>query len=504
MILKNNIAGLGTYMQKNQERVLLFVLFGIITLRFISLGAYALWDPTESRYAEIAREMVATKNWVTPQLDPGCPFWAKPPLSIWATAIFFKLFGVSDFTARISSFVFSLASLWLVYLLTYHLKGRLCALKATIILATTGMFYILMGGVMTDIAFSFAITMAMVSSLLTVLTVNGRQQCLWGYLFFFGVGLSVLAKGPLGFVLIGMPFCLWPFFCKERIKVWQSFPWITGMIVLAAIVLPWHIMAEYKTPGFLKYYVYGEHFQRFVVGGWKGDMYGKAHAQPKGMIWVFFIATTLPWLIVLVANVWRLITRKKLQAQQATPSWISYLILYAIAPVVFFTFAGNILWTYTLPCLPACAILTAYYIERNNTPDHLSHVPWFVRENIFTLLALLVPIVFFFAAFFVVPNIALSMSHKSIAESFMQLNNGSPARLIYTRKMPYSADFYTNGQAVDMAEELSVPEIRAYLRDTHNDCYVIYEQDKGLLPDDIWSSIKMVQDFGKYSLYQEV
>ena len=64
-----------------------------------------------------------------------------------------------------------------------------------------------------------------------------------------------------------------------------------GILITMAIAVPWHILAEIKTPGFLKYYLIGENFDRFVIPGWKGDMYGSAHKQFRGMIWLFTIPT---------------------------------------------------------------------------------------------------------------------------------------------------------------------------------------------------------------------
>ena len=70
-------------------------------IRLTTLGLYPLGDTTEARYSEIARKMVETGNWITPQFDYGVPFWGKPPLSTWTRAASFELFGVSEFAARL-------------------------------------------------------------------------------------------------------------------------------------------------------------------------------------------------------------------------------------------------------------------------------------------------------------------------------------------------------------------------------------------------------------------
>ena len=81
--------------------VLLFVLRGF-------LNAYVpLMDKTEARYAEIARIMEETNNWITPQIDYGVPFWAKPPLSTWLSALSIKTFGVNEFAVRFPYLIIS-------------------------------------------------------------------------------------------------------------------------------------------------------------------------------------------------------------------------------------------------------------------------------------------------------------------------------------------------------------------------------------------------------------
>ena len=59
----------------------------VVALRLLTLGLYPLTDPTEARYAEMARKMLDTGNWLTPMFDVGVPFWGKPPLAFWMSAL---------------------------------------------------------------------------------------------------------------------------------------------------------------------------------------------------------------------------------------------------------------------------------------------------------------------------------------------------------------------------------------------------------------------------------
>src|SRR6202158_6260157 len=93
----------------------IWVLLGLLLLaRLVGMAAAPLMDTTEARYGEISRKMAELNDWVTPWFDYGVPYWGKPPLSFWVTAISFKLFGVNEFTARLPHLLISLAIIGLV------------------------------------------------------------------------------------------------------------------------------------------------------------------------------------------------------------------------------------------------------------------------------------------------------------------------------------------------------------------------------------------------------
>src|SRR5690606_9917714 len=120
-------------------------------------------------------------------------------------------------------------------------------------------------------------------------------------------------------------------------------------------------LAELKTPGFLDYFIIGEHFSRFLVPGWQGDLYGTAHKAAPGSIWLSLLPATFPWGLLsafLLVKAWR---QHGLRAFLKLPSSSIYLFITALFPALFFTAAGNILWTYLLPGLAPLAMLTAYY-----------------------------------------------------------------------------------------------------------------------------------------------
>ena len=93
-----------------REWLWLAVLLAAAVVRLATLPTYPLNDTTEARYAEIGRLMVVSDDWVTPRIELGTPFWGKPPLSFWLTALSFSLFGLSEFAARLPSLLLMLAT----------------------------------------------------------------------------------------------------------------------------------------------------------------------------------------------------------------------------------------------------------------------------------------------------------------------------------------------------------------------------------------------------------
>ena len=326
--------------------------------RLLTLGAYPLADNTESRYAEIGRVMAAGGDWITPRLTDGRPFWAKPPLSTWLTAGSLKLFGVHEFAARLPYFLLAALVVWLTFALAKKTRGRGVAWLAAAILCTSALTFVAAGAVMTDLAMVVGTTLAMVGFWL-------RAERRWALAAFAGVGIALLGKGPIGVVLLGVPI-LASLIWNRSARPLKELPWLWGALLALGIAAPWYAIAERNTPGFLNYFIVGEHVMRFLRPGWTGDLYGTAHVQPKGMIWLYALGDALPWSFVALALAVR--QRERLKGSLADP-YTRYLVCWALTPLLFFTLAGNILYTYVLPGLPAFAILLARGLSKDGEPS---------------------------------------------------------------------------------------------------------------------------------------
>lgn len=96
------------------------ILGSTLLIRLLSLGAYPLMDTTEARYGEMARLMIETQNWVTPQFDYGVPFWGKPPLFTWMSAGGIEAFGVNEFAVRLPHWLAGVVVMLLMATLPAH------------------------------------------------------------------------------------------------------------------------------------------------------------------------------------------------------------------------------------------------------------------------------------------------------------------------------------------------------------------------------------------------
>lgn len=335
------------------RRFLVIALGTLLVVRILAMFWLPLVDTTEARYAEIARIMLETGDWITPQFDYGVPFWGKPPLHTWLSAAGMAIFGVGAFGARIFILATALGVLGLTFVWVRQHKGIDQALLSVVVLFTSVLFFGASAFVMTDMVMVLGLTLSMVGFYNCL--VCSSLQSFWGRAFFVGIAIGLLAKGPVALVLMVLPIVPWLVLTGNWRNLAQL-PWRLGLGIAALLTLPWYVAAELKTPGFIHYFIVGEHFQRFVMSGWEGDLYGSGHARPLGIIWLYWVAAFLPWTFFAIPMLLQ-VRSVPLRAPQGDEGWHSYLILWILSPLLLFTPAANLLSAYVLPSLPATAVL---------------------------------------------------------------------------------------------------------------------------------------------------
>jgi len=431
----------GLFHHTPSARLLAGCLALLVVLRLLSLAFYPLTDNTEARYAEIGRLMWERGDWVTPWLDRDTPFWGKPPLSFWATALGFGVFGINEFAARLPHFLGALVVGWWVWQWAAQRSSQE-ALTAVALLGASSLMLLASGAVMTDMFLLLGIALTMRGFWLA-LHGGPSDQKRESWLFFIGLAIGLLAKGPLMLVLAGLPLGLWTLWRREVAQVWNALPWVRGLALILLLVCPWYLLAELRSPGFLDYFLVGEHWHRFVTPGWAGDKYGGAHQAARGTIWLYALVALLPWSLVLpvAAWFWRQHPRTPLPPDpQASP--VGYWVLWALAPALFFTMASNILWTYVLPALPALALLGARWLSGLANQRAVNRT---LSACLMLMSAMLV------TALFTVNQ----QQHddwnttRSLVTQYNHATRGKTAApaLVFYPLRPYSASFYSRGAA---------------------------------------------------------
>ena len=433
----------------------------VLLSRLIAMYFIPLNDSTEARYAEIARLMLTSHDWISLMHYPGEYFWAKPPLSTWLSAISMYILGINPFAARLPAWLMSLGCLALVAKVAYFQLGKSAAYWSVAVLSTCIYFLVDAGTVMTDPALLFCVALVMVSFWMAMHT----HQKHWAYLVFIGWGLALLVKGLVAGIFTVLPMFAWLILTKNWHQAWQRLPWIKGSVLTIAIALPWYLLAEYKTPGFLSYFFIGEHFMRYLKPGWTGDLYGFAHKAPLGMIWVYFFIGIMPWSAVLL--VWSCSKKAMFKIGSVDKSWHYYLLSFIVMPLTTFTFASNIIYPYVFPCLPAFALWFASIAVKNGIDNRFKG--FFNNVAVFMIIASLVT-----TGLFIKRPEHVSKSNNLIIDAWQNDRQSDAEGLIYSMLQPeYSTMFYSSGLVKATRDEV---ELCNYLR--HGPQYVILNSDE--------------------------
>jgi 4-amino-4-deoxy-L-arabinose transferase-like glycosyltransferase len=330
-----------------------------------NVAAYPLLDPDEGRNAEIAREMAESGDIVLPRLN-GLPYPDKPVLHFAATAAALRLFGASEFAARLPSLVFTLGTLALVAWFGRRLFGSPGAWIAAVAMGTTPLTL----GFARTVIFDATLTFFVVVALVAFYEATDRRTAgptdadagsgsparrpageagdgwSWTVLAWAAIGCAILTKGPIGLALplmIAAPYAAWR---RVNAAVWTP----VGPLACASLVLPWIIAIERQVPDLVEYAIVTETLQRLMTD----------RLQRTGPWWYFvpiLLAGTLPWSAAVAAG-WR--SARPLRSPSGTRDHRTvFLLLWVLVPLVFFTLSQSKRPQYMLPMVPAVGLLAA-------------------------------------------------------------------------------------------------------------------------------------------------
>ena len=342
-----------------------------------NLGTRALWSPGEGRYAEIAREMIASGDYVTLRLA-GMKFLEKPPLFVWLETLSLRSFGVSEWSLRLWPAVFALAGCLAIYLAGRELFGRKAGVISAVVLATSGLWYGCGHIISLDMAVSVLIACTLLTFLFGVREQPGAKRRLWMWASFACAALATLTKGLIGIVLPSLVIGLWIVLLDE----WEILKRIylrSGLFIFLLIAAPWHVLMARENSGFLSYFFIHGQFGRYLTSR-DGPLHGPFAFVPVLALGLF------PWTLFLVHAIKRNLNFPWKQRREHRE--IIFLCLWAVGVFLFFSLSRYQDIPYILPMFPPLALLIGRYLaacwDRRDARDNA-----FVCKSLFVAMAVM-------------------------------------------------------------------------------------------------------------------
>lgn len=328
---------------------------------FATLEGRKLIKPDEGRYAEIAREMAESGDWVTPRLN-GLKYFEKPPLQYWMTAAAFKAFGYHDWTARWWPGITGFAGIVLAYFVGRRLWGPAAGLLGAAVLGSS-FGYVVLGHLNTlDMGLTFFMHLALSGFLLANQPGAERASSRrWMLLTWAALALAVLSKGLVALVIAGGALVVYSMLMRD-FGPWRRLALLPGTAVFLLIAAPWFIAVSWQNPEFPRFFFIHEHFQRFLT---------PVHRRVEPW-WYFvpvFIACALPWVLFALHGLvaaWRERAAAAFDARRFLVVWVGFIF-------VFFSASSSKLPSYLLPLFPALAWLIAAAVQRCSQRAAIAH-----------------------------------------------------------------------------------------------------------------------------------
>ena len=322
-------------------------------LFFAGLQIIGLVGADEPRYAQIAREMLQRGDWVTPVLY-GQPWLEKPPLYYWGAMLAYKATGgVSDWAARLPAAILCSLMIFFVYVWVRHFR-RGMQLDAALITAASAILIGFGRSASTDMPLTAMFTAAMLSWYGWYSNQN-RGWLLGFYLF---AGLGTLAKGPIAVLLAGLIIVVFAVLRHDGRLILRTL-WPAGILLYLAVTLPWFIAVQHANPEFFRTFFLQHNLARYTT-----DLY--RHHQPFWYYLPVGLLALVPWTVFVVAALVDAIRdwRFSVQHPPGGEDLRTYLAVWLLLPIAFFSLSQSKLPGYILPAIPAGTILLANFIWR--------------------------------------------------------------------------------------------------------------------------------------------
>lgn len=366
-------------------------LVGVCALTFFAgLGAPAIADSDEAFYAESAREMVETGDWLTPHFNYTYRF-EKPVLYYWFAAVSFSVVGVTEAAARFPSALAGLGLVFLSYAIGRRWYDPATGLLAGLVTATSFGYVAMARQALPDLTLAFFITLTIASALVALVEFptppaatrskrSGRRVAL--LVAAIGAAGGLLTKGPIGLVLPAL--VVTPWVARDLYQVgwarrrlgWSECGLV--VVVLVGLAAPWYVeMASVHGTAYLERFFLTENVERFAT----------ARYNAPRPVWYYVPivgAGLLPWAPLLALWVPRarlLLGQIRRRTLGVCPGVVC--LWWAVAPLLFFTLSIGKQPRYILPVLPPLAVLVARGLRQYLASDRQAN-GWFVGATVFS------------------------------------------------------------------------------------------------------------------------
>jgi 4-amino-4-deoxy-L-arabinose transferase-like glycosyltransferase len=328
----------------------LLIAFAVVLLYV--LGARTLVPPDEGRYAEMAREMFASGDWITTRLN-GIKYFEKPPLQTWMNALSFTLFGLGDWQARLWTGLCGLIGVVLTGVAGTRVFGARIGFYAALVLGSSFYWVACSQIDSLDMGLSGMMTVALCALLIAQRDdASASERRNWMLVCWAGMALSVLAKGLIGLVLPGGVLVFYTIFARDW-AIWKRLHIAPGLLLFFLIATPWFVLVGLKNPEQPHFFFVHEHFDRFL----------KKEHHREAAWYIFFVllaAGSVPWVGVLVQS---LVGAARRNGETTTFRPRLMLLVWIAFITLFFTKSNSKLPGYILPVFPAVALLVAVHLD---------------------------------------------------------------------------------------------------------------------------------------------
>lgn len=331
------------------QKFFLPVIVITVLVSFFRLGSVTLFDVDEAIFAEATKEMVQSKDWITPTYN-GINRYDKPVLFYWLMAASYKTFGINEFGARFPSALAALMLTLSVFFFTKNICGAKNAVYAAFSLALSMYYLAYSHAAVTDMTLTLFITLSLFSFYLALS--SDKKRYLYGFYLFSA--LAFLTKGLIGILFpfgIALTFLM---FSNNLKKIKGAFS-LTGIVIFVVASFPWYV-AQFAINGseFIQQFFIKHHFTRYtdVVSSHKGAFY---YYIPV------LIAGLFPWIAFLPAGIKNAV-KEFASISPSAPSpkplspYLFSLVWFAFV-FIFFSFSTTKLPNYILPSVPAAVLL---------------------------------------------------------------------------------------------------------------------------------------------------